>query len=1183
MKATIKNDERMSLRSVLRVVPGLVFLVTAMAMGAAHVVPAFGETARAAWSIRSIAMPTNFAPGDASGHDVYRVLATDVGSLPANKGAITIGDTVDAADGLSVQGVELHWWGFPGRFGGQNVNLGFFCTTTPTQCTLPASFIESFGFEPDDTLEMTIEVAVSTSASGVAENMARVDGGGATEASTDEQTPIATAPATFEINDFGLGADGVDGTSYTQAGGHPYAMTTTVDYATQTMVKEPAFHVPDENVKDVVVDLPLGMVGNPQATPRCPLSDLEPDETGLAARCPADTKIGEVVLGEPAGFVSSKFTAFTGNNVTPLYNLVPEKGHAAEFGFIYAGSVAAHIYASVVSGAGGYVVRVTTPNISSEFIPGAIGYVTGFSLTLFGDPAKRDASGFEAPFFSEPTTCTGRDLRATVHVDTWSHQGRVKADGTPDFGDPNWLEAETSLPATTGCDALSFKPTIGVQADTSQADSPAGLSVDLSVPQAPQSDSVPATPDLRDAVVTLPAGMTVSPAAADGVESCSETQLGMEGGVPDNAQPRCPERSKIGTVELETPLLEKPLGGSVYLAAQEANPFKSLLALYVVIDDPATGVLMKLPGEVRLNQQTGQMTATFNNNPQLPFSDLKVRLKGGPRAPVVTPVACGTYTTTTSLTPWSAPDSGPSATASDSLRVTTGQGGTECGPRGFSPRLTAGTVDNRAGGFSPFTLTLTRQDADQTFSTVATELPPGLAGIIANVPLCGEADANAGGCQPASQIGHVIVQTGVGSDPLTLPEPGKPQDPVYLTGPYKGAPFGLSIVVPAEAGPFNLDEGGRPVVVRAGIYIDPKTARARIASDPIPTMLRGIPLDVKTVDVTIDRPEFIFNPTSCEPMAVGGTITSTQGATASVSSRFQAAECRSLPFKPGFSVLTHAQHSKANGEYLHVVVTSGSGEANIKRVHVAVPKTLPARLSTLNQACTESVFKSNPASCPAGSFVGTATAHTPVLPVPLTGPAIFVSHGGAAFPDLDLVLQGDGVTLILTGNTFINKAGVTTSTFASVPDVPVTRFDLVLPAGPHSALTASGDLCASRLTMPTTITGQNGAVVKQSTRIGVLGCKPALRVTRHKAEGATAIIVASVPSAGKLVASGKGLSLATATLGKAGTATLRLTLSANERRFLVHHPGRRLKVHAKLRFTPAHGGRLSASVTLLMG
>jgi len=502
------------------------------------------------------------------------------------------------------------------------------------------------------------------------------------------------------------------------------------------------------------------------------------------------------------------------------------------------------------------------------------------------------------------------------------------------------------------------------------------------------------------------------------------------------------------------------------------------------IQAEGSGVVLKLAGNVSVDPATGRLTATFKNTPQQPFDDLKVQLKEGARAPLANPPVCGAYTTTSDLTPWSTPFT-PDATPASSFEV----GG--CGDPGrFAPSFVAGTVNPQAGAFSPFTLSFSRQDSDQPFSGLTATLPPGLVAKLAGVPLCPDANASAGTCPASSQVGTVTTGAGPGSHPFFLP--GR----VYLTGPYRGAPYGLAVEVPAVAGPFNLGT----VVVRQSLQIDVHDAHVSAVSDPFPTILDGIPLQLRAVNVTIDRPSFVINPTSCDPMQVAATFTSTQGASARASSRFQAAGCADLGFAPTFTVITRAHTSKRDGASLEVKVTSGPGQANIGKVKVDLPGQLPSRLTTLQKACTENVFNANPATCPEGSFVGSATAVTPLLDHQLTGPAILVSHGGASFPDLVILLQGDGITLQLDGQTDI-KHGITSSSFASVPDAPISTFDLTLPESPHSALGAIASLCAHPLLMPTKITGQNGAVIKRTTRIAVTGCprkRHVHRTHRHR-------------------------------------------------------------------------------------
>jgi hypothetical protein len=390
-------------------------------------------------------------------------------------------------------------------------------------------------------------------------------------------------------------------------------------------------------------------------------------------------------------------------------------------------------------------------------------------------------------------------------------------------------------------------------------------------------------------------------------------------------------------------------------------------------------------------------------------------------------------------------------------------------------------------------------------------------------------------------------------------------------------------VVPAQAGPFELGT----VVVRAKILVDPHTAQVTVVSDPLPAMLQGVPLDVRAIDVTIDRAGFTFNPTSCEPMQVGATVGSAEGASAVAASRFQAAGCSSLGFKPKFSVSVSGKTSRANGASLGVKLTYPAGslgkEANVRSVKVDLPKQLPSRLTTLQKACPDTTFNQNPAACAPESRVGQVTAVTPILPEPLRGPAYFVSHGGQKFPELIFVLQGYGVTIHIDGETFISKTGITSDTLRGLPDAPFSSVELTFPAGRYSALAANGNLCQDKLAMPTVFTAQNGAVLRQSTPIAVTGCKRSIAVVRHSSKGAHATLAVSVPSAGTLVANGMGLSRASARVGAAGIAKVRLALSKGQQLLLSHHPGRKLEATVRLRFTPTHGEKLTDAVTVLIG
>ena len=560
----------------------------------------------------------------------------------------------------------------------------------------------------------------------------------------------------------------------------------------------------------------------------------------------------------------------------------------------------------------------------------------------------------------------------------------------------------------------------------------------------------------------------------------------------------------VGTLSIKTPLLEHELHGSVYLAEQDANPFDSLLALYIVAEDPYSGIRVKLAGQVHLDGQTGQITTTFENSPQVPFEALTLELPSGARASLTTPASCGSYPTSASFTPWSAPERASVSTETprpqQEFDITSGPEGGPCAPpQPFAPAFNTGVEDLQAGAFTGFSLTITHPDADQPLKGIAITLPQGVAALLSRVEPCPEPQASQGTCGPQSEIGEATAVSGLGPDPYTVTGGS-----VYITGPYEGAPFGLSIVTPAVAGPFNLGL----VVVRSTINVNPHTAQVSIAST-LPTIVQGIgmessgiPLQLKQIHVTVNRPDFEFNPTGCNPTAITATLTGDQGATAAVSSPFQVANCQNLPFKPGVGAATQGKTSKADGASLKLTFKSTEGEAHVAKTILTIPAILPARLTTIQKACVASVFEANAAACPEGSDIGTAVVHTPVLKNPLAGPIYLVSHGNAAWPDAELVLQSEGITVILDGQTAIKK-GVTTSSFQSVPDAPFETVEATLPEGPHSALTTNlplkdhYSLCGQNLRIPTALAGQNGTALSQNVKVKVEGCQ-AVRATKTR-------------------------------------------------------------------------------------
>ena len=689
------------------------------------------------------------------------------------------------------------------------------------------------------------------------------------------------------------------------------------------------------------------------------------------------------------------------------------------------------------------------------------------------------SSEAEVPFLTLPTSCEGPQ-RYTAVGNEWFDESIT--DQTSFLSH----DEEGALSGLSGCEHLRFAPSISVSPDTSNADTPAGLTVEVHASASGLEDvNGVASSNIRDTTVTLPEGVAINPGQAAGLGACQSA----ESAVGTLNAPSCPSNSKVGTVEIETPLLSHGLKGDVYVLQSEPPNLKLLLAA------SGEGVNLKLVGDVHLNEQTGQLVTTFTKTPELPFTTLRLSFSGGAQAALVTPARCGSYETTSDFTPWATPfvaDEFPSS----HFVVSSGPSGSACpggGALPFSPSLTAGSTTDQAGGYTGFSMLLTRGDGQQRIGSLQFKTPEGLLGMISKVPLCPQAQASSGTCSSASQIGHTVIEAGPGPYPLVVPEPGQAAAPIYLTEGYKGAPYGLSIVVPLHVGPFTL----QTQIVRARIEVDPITTQLTITTDPLPTVVDGIPADLRAINAVIDKPGFMFNPTGCEPSSFSGTATGTEGTRVPIGSHFQMGSCRALTFKPDFKVSTSGKTSRKNGASLDAKIVYPTGElganqassqANVKMVKVDLPKQLPSRLTTLQKACPSATFEANPALCPEDSRVGSATAITPVLPVQLTGPAYFVSYGGAKFPELVIVLQGYGVTVFLHGETFISKAGITSSTFRKVPDVPISSFELSLPEGPYSALAANGNLCATKLEMPTAFTGQNGAVLKQTTPVTVTGC-----------------------------------------------------------------------------------------------
>jgi hypothetical protein len=1002
----------------------------------------------------------------------------------------------------------------------------FPCALATLSCKFGGTAPYQGGFLPRtlaafDRLEIRMGVRVRPGATGGEAIRLSASGGGAPAASFTHSVRIGSDPASFGVEDYRLTAEDEGGAPTAQAGAHPFQVTGGV-VLNQGPDSEP-INAPKPEVgpvgmaKDIITKLPPGLLGNPLVVPRCTGPQfLHEQGGGLEDACPAQSAIGvaSIVVNEPRAL--SYFTVSV-----PIFNLEPDVGEPARFGFyIPLAGVPVPLDTSLRDGPGeDDGIDVDTTNISQ------IAALTSATLTFWGvpgDPRHDDSRGWTCldaqrgklpeegqepciataqtnppAFLTLPTSCAG-PLQTSVEADDWQAPGAV-----------GQFPSSELQQALEGCNRLPFAPAVSAEATTENASAPSGLNFNLNFhDEGLTRGEGTAQSELNKTVVKLPEGLTINPSAGVGLGGCSPSGYANEtiDSVPGAG---CPNDSKLGTVEIETPLLSQKVHGSIFVAQPHDNPFDSLVALYVVAKSPETGVMIRLAGRVVPDPVTGQLTTVFENNPPLAFSHFNFHFREGQQAPLISPSMCGTYTTQAELSPWSEPTA--ALTDTSSFSITRGYDGGACPSGGvppFTPGIEAGLLNNNAGAFSPLYLHLTRTDGEQYISGFSTNLPPGLTGDLTGIPFCSESAIEAArhksgrqeeaepSCPVASQVGHTLVGTGVGA--VLAYVPGK----IYLAGPFRGAPFSLVAVTSAVVGPFDLGT----VVLRFGLNIDPYTAQVSVSptsSEPIPTILQGIVTHVRDIRVYIERPgnaPFTLNPTSCNPMGIGSTLSSPGGASATVASPFQATNCASLKFAPKFAVSTSGKTSKASGASLHVALTYPSAPlgtyANIAKVKVELPKQLPSRLTTLQKACTAAQFEANPAGCPSPSVIGSARVVVPNIPEPLTGPVYFVSHGGEAFPSLEVVLQGYGVKVILVGSTFISKAGITSTTFKAIPDNPVSSFELTLPEGKYSALAANGSLCTQKLTMPTDFTGQNGMEADYKTPVSVTGCAKAKALTR---------------------------------------------------------------------------------------
>jgi hypothetical protein len=905
------------------------------------------------------------------------------------------------------------------------------------------------------------------------------------------------ANAAIGLNAISVTYTDAEGHPVTQAGAHPFAMTTT--FALNTTAGPEGGIVPDEALKDLDIGLPAGFVGSQTAVPRCSTLDflnlvLPPQ----VPACAEGTAVGtaNVTIGQSIGTATLK---------VPVYNLEPSEGAAARLGF-WIERVPVTLEVGV-SQTAPYNLVALTRNVSQvlEFF--------GAEVTLWGNPAdpahdaERGKCIHEAgicpaglavePFLSLPRACAG-PVPLSYTLDSWQRPGIFTG------------QEVAPTPAITDCLSLSFDPSIAAGGTSSIGESPSGLDFDLAL-----SDPGLIEPggnagsDIEKAVVVLPEGFTTNPAVAAGLGACTLAQYEAES-LRFEPATGCPQSAKVGSVEVASPLLEEQVEGQIYVAKQGENVFHSLLALYMILRNEKNGILIKQPMRIDPDPQTGRLTSTVTEIPQLPFSDFHLHFRTGPRAPLITPALCGRYPVAAQVFPYSDP-SAP-VTRMASLEVSSGASGVCASSPGQlpnNPNFSAGTINPTGGAYSPFVLKLSRADGSQQFSSVSTTLPDGLLGKLAGIPYCSDAQIAAAGarggegegavelarpsCSAASEVGSVIVASGAGSEPLYV------TGHAYLAGPYRGASLSLEIITPAIAGPFDLGT----VAIRTALQVNPETAEITAVSDPIPTILHGLPLDIRSIAIDMNRPNFTLNPTSCAPKAIVGSVTSTVGATAAVSEYFQAANCRALKFKPKLQLSLKGSTKRTGHPALKAVLTypKGGAYANIARAQVNLPHSEFIEQNNLNKTCTKPVLLEG--KCPKSTIYGTAKAWTPLLDKPLQGDVYLVGGFGYKLPAMVAELNGQ-IRVLLKGKVDSGPNGGIRNTFEAVPDAPVEKFVLELKGGPkYSLLINSENLCKKPQKAIARFTAQNGKVL-QTKPVIANSCKKKSKGGGKKKSGSSA-------------------------------------------------------------------------------
>ena len=1111
------------MKSPMRTARRLLLLTSSIACAAALALPSLslGATPAPGWGVTAATTPTNLPPNGSgtlaikvfnlgAGPSEGPVVVTDV--LPPGIHAKEAGELINMGERPgenTIIGHEL--WQCHGNGSGGGVEGASEVTCVSNVAALPQilggggapTYPEVSTPHPQPIIGIIVESGAEHTA---APNRVTVAGGGAaSSASVEDSIAVSAGPSPFSFADWHVWLSNGDGSRTLTAGTHPYEATFTFDLA-RVLARNGVGEVTGAEIaggeaRNVEVRLPPGLIGNPSAAAQCTRPQLAKES------CPFDSQIG---------IVTAYFSQF-GPVGFRLFNMVPPEGAPAELAFNFQG-VLNVLDASVATG-GDFGVGTLLRNASQREISGSVVTLWGVpgdpshnpwrSGVLGGCSAQQIAEQVPAacavstkpllkPFLTLGTSCSGASQPFSIASNTWQAASTTAA--TQLFSE----DGNGGPLSVTGCEGLTYGPGFELGPEVATADTPTGLGTEVNPSLAGlEEPEGRAASNTKRVTVVLPAGMTVNPGQAAGLQACQETAA--QSAIGTEAPAACPAASKIGTVSIRSPLIEtageKEFQGNVYIL--QSNPPQ----LHILVAASADGVNLKLVGIVHLDPASGRLTATFGENPaveaedpflaghlalpDLPFSSFKLNFDGGPRAALVSPARCGEYVTAADFTPWASP-SIPDVAVNPAFKVTAAASGGACpgaGPLPFTPSMVAGTTNPVGGASSSFVLKVSKPDDQQNISAIDTTLPPGQLAKLAGVPLCPEAAAPSGNCPAASRVGSVAAAVGPGANPLQVPQPGKAPTAAYLAGPYKGAPYSLVFAVPAQAGPFDLGT----VVTRVALQVDETTTQVTAKSDPLPQILDGVPLDYQSVTASIDRPDFIRNPTNCEPMKVTGTISGSEGAAAGVSNRYQIGDCASLAFKPSLKLSLKGATKRSGVPALKAVLTYPNGNnANIKSVSTVLPKSEFIDNAHIGNTCTRVQFNAGAgqgAECPADSLLGHAIAYSPLLDKPLEGNVYLRSNGGEReLPDIVAALKGQiPVTLVgFIDSVKKNKHSEVSrlrTRFMNVPDAPVSRFVLKLAGAKHGLLENSANLCKVKNVAQVKAVGQNGKTYDTSPKV----------------------------------------------------------------------------------------------------